>query len=145
MKRMIWRKIRSFFEDEEVKIMQHMLKELKEITPVGWTGFQNIAEAAKEWPIGISKNLQGNDTMLLEKKPGYFLFFTMIPPGHYFPIHWHNMSERCIVVRGSLYDDVVLLEAPIRAGQEITYKPLQKHRPCNASETESCLMLVEFF
>ncbi len=136
-------RMRNLLLPADVVDLKSMLEEIREYTAINFAGFQDIKMLTQEWPLGVSKSIQGNDTMLVEKCNSRISLVTRIPAAHMFPIHWHDMEETVLVIKGQMTDSLVDV-GTISEGEKLVYKPHIKHRPANASLDEDCIVFVTF-
>lgn len=139
-----WRKIyRLLVYDKEVRNLEDTLSELKRLTMVGFTGYQDIRSVVKDWPVGLSKSLQGNDTILIKKEDNCFQFVTIITPDSGFPVHHHDVEETVEVLKGELHD-LIINTGTLRRGDTYEYPKGKPHMPYNKSMDKDCILLVTF-
>lgn len=136
-------KMKNLLLPADVVDLKSMLEDIREYTAINFAGFQDIKMLTQEWPLGVSKSIQGNDTMLVEKCNSRISLVTRIPAGHMFPIHWHDMEETVLVIKGKMTDSLVDV-GTISEGEKLVYKPHIKHRPANASLEKDCIVFVTF-
>lgn len=135
--------LKRFLVSSEVEELRKGLDEIKEMTKIGFSGFQNIEDITAGWPIGVAKNVDGNDTMLIAKNRDKIVFVTRIPVGHGFPVHWHHREEICEVIHGCMTDKILDIGI-IKKGEKVVYEPYKKHKPMNGCPDSTCVVLVTF-
>lgn len=102
-----------------------------------WGNFFKDAQTQKE--------LQSTDQIvaqLIHEGERFIRYIVRIPPDTETTVHWHNCSEKCRVLSGTLYD--TLKGRKLTLNQEIIYSKGEGHKHYNPSLTEWCVVLVDF-
>ena len=131
--------IKRFFRGREILQIEKTLNEIRQMTMIGFAGFQDIEEVVKDWPVGIAKSIQGCDSFLIEKSNEKIVFVTRIPVGYEFPVYWHNDIETCEVLNGCLIDDMAKVTEK-KKGEIVTSEPYIRHAPKNGCKENDTLI-----
>lgn len=124
------------------KDLLHIMGEIHQIMDLNWDNFISY-EKVMEWNINELKNIEGVTNLKILHTNTHCRFLTKIPPKKSFNIHWHDCTEVCTVLAGTLADKE---KAGIfTIGTKCYYKPFEKHIPYNLSETENLYLLVDFY
>lgn len=125
--------------------LSKLVRKVKEINGMlshDFDGLQTWQSMHQEWSLYETRNLNGSESTKIFQTDHIMRFFVKIPPTGNFLNHWHDCSEICKVLSGSLADRKSGLIA--RVNDFLVFSKGQNHDPYNPSQSEPCYLIVEF-
>lgn len=124
---------------KEVKSAKEIVKEIDEIVAglkkLAISDFTGLVQFYDLLLLDIGQIVKVNRSIniVLGKGLHWIDFYTVIPEGTEFPIHWHNNTEVIYVIKG-IYGDKIDTTVEIHSGESITYPFGVVHEPYNMSK-----------
>lgn len=144
-----YKKIKNFicflFNSNNKDNHKELLDNVSEISNILNIKFEDLVSwnEIKKWSLGETKLINETFNTKIYQSPTKAKFFTKLPPKTSFELHWHDCTELCFVLSGTLTDGYT--GHSIKENDKLVINRGSSHIPSNLSDTEDCYILVEFY
>ena len=120
---------------------REIIEELSSLIEHDFNDAQTFADMRRDWAVGETIVINGTKNTMAHHGLFDMKLITEIPPGCYFPLHWHDCAELCEVISGELHDKYN--GRSWKEGEKALYSAGQKHQPGNRGKTP-CFLIAKF-
>lgn len=120
-----------------------LISEIDSMLDLSFSKLIDFETILKNWKINEKRMVMGTENICIIKNNKHVRFITEIPPLKSFEEHWHDFKEECIVLSGTLKNDIT--GELWTKGQKATFNKMCKHIPMNPSKTENLFLIVDFY
>ena len=125
-----------------MKRVESLVKDIVSLVEVEFKDLQSWAEISR-WEVGTTLQIGDTINKKIYQSDRKIRFLTEFPPESEIAKHWHDFSEVCTVLSGTLEDR--LSGRKWNVDEKAVFSAGQKHTPYNPSKKESVHLIVDFY